>query len=81
MTTRKAGTYISRCVIPANFLNEGRYVIGVNASVFRIKRYFHDEQALSFNVEGIGAPGKQWPEPRLGTVRPLLDWTIEGKQW
>ena len=81
ITTRKAGKYTSRCTIPGNFLNEGRYVVGVNASVFRIKRYFHDEQALSFSVEGSGAPGKQWPEPRLGTVRPLLDWNIEGKEW
>lgn len=81
LTTRKPGMYTSRCTIPANLLNEGRYVVGVNASVFRIKRYFHDEQALSFSVDGSGAPGKQWPEPRLGTVRPLLDWEIEGIEW
>jgi len=32
MGTRPAGRYISRCTIPADFLNEGRFVIGVNAS-------------------------------------------------
>ena len=74
---RPAGHYISRCTIPADFLNEGRYVLGMNASTFRVKRYFHDEHALAFNVEGVGAPGKHWPEPRLGPVRPRLEWRIE----
>jgi len=75
--TRPAGHYTSRCVIPANFLNEGRYFLAVNASVFRIRRYFQDDQAMSFNVDGTGAPGKQWPEPRPGSVRPALTWIIE----
>ena len=74
---RPAGHYVSRCTIPADFLNEGRYVLGMNASTFRVKRYFHDEHALAFNVEGVGAPGKHWPEPRLGPVRPRLEWSIE----
>lgn len=76
-TVRDAGTYISRCKIPADLLNEGRYVIGVNASTFRIRRYFHDEQALSFNVDATAAPGTQWTEPRSGMIRPKLEWEIE----
>ena len=74
---RDAGTYISRCMIPKDLLNEGRYVIGINASTYRVKRYFQDERALVFSVDGIGAPGKQWPEPRMGLIRPRLDWQIE----
>lgn len=76
-STREAGTYVSRCRVPADFLNEGRFVIGVNASTFRIKRFFHDEQALTFNVDGTGAPGSQWSEARTGLIRPKLDWEIE----
>ncbi len=75
--TREMGHYVSRCQIPGDLLNEGRFVIGVNASSFRIKRYFQDEQALTFNVDPSGAPGMQWPEPRLGPVRPRLEWKIE----
>ncbi len=75
--TRPAGHYISHCKIPADFLNEGRFVIGVNASSYRIKRYFQDEQALTFTVDAAGAPGMQWPEPRLGPIRPRLGWKIE----
>lgn len=77
MAVRPAGHYVSRCVIPANLLNEGRYNVGVNASAYRVRRYFQDEQALTFSVDAAGAPGMQWPEPRLGAVRPRLDWQIE----
>jgi lipopolysaccharide transport system ATP-binding protein len=74
---RPAGHYISRCTVPANTLNEGRYVLAVNASSFRIKRYFWDDHSLAFAVDATGAPGKQWPEPRMGPVRPALEWVIE----
>jgi lipopolysaccharide transport system ATP-binding protein len=73
---RPAGHYVSRCVVPANYLNEGRYILAMNASTFRIKRYFQDEHALAFAVDGTGAPGKHWAEPRLGPVRPGLNWEI-----
>jgi lipopolysaccharide transport system ATP-binding protein len=78
-TARPKGVYASRCVIPAHTLNEGRFVLGVNASSYRIKRYFQDDQALSFSVDASGAPGTHWPEPRPGPVRPVLGWEIEQK--
>ena len=76
-TTRIAGHYRSICTLPADLLNEGRYIIGMNASSYRIKRYFQDEQALTFSVDAAGAAGMQWPEPRLGPIRPRLEWKIE----
>jgi lipopolysaccharide transport system ATP-binding protein len=75
--TRQAGEYISRCQIPPNLMNEGRFVLGVNASAYRIRRYFQDDKALTFTVDATGAPGTHWPEKRLGPVRPKLDWKIE----
>ncbi|MFM8322216.1 MAG: ABC transporter ATP-binding protein [Chloroflexota bacterium] len=74
---RPPGRYLSRCTLPADFLNEGRYILGVNASAYRVRRYFQDEGALSFTVDATGAPGMHWPESRLGPVRPRLDWEIE----
>jgi len=74
--TRSAGYYTSRCTLPADLLNEGRYVMGVNASAFRVKRYFQDEQALTFSVDATGAPGMQWTEARRGLIRPRLQWQI-----
>jgi lipopolysaccharide transport system ATP-binding protein len=76
-STRRPGHYISRCQIPGDLLNEGRYILGVNASSFGIKRYFMDENALAFNIDPMGAPGMQWAEPRQGPIRPRLGWVIE----
>jgi lipopolysaccharide transport system ATP-binding protein len=75
--TRPAGRYLSRCQIPEDFFNEGQYVLGINASSYRVKRYFQEEHALTFSIDPMGAPGKQWPEVRMGTIRPRLNWQIE----
>ncbi len=75
--TRKPGHYVSRATLPADIFNEGRYSVGVNASSFGVRRYFMDENALAFNVDISGAPGTQWPEPRVGPIRPRLEWKIE----
>ena len=75
--SRPAGAWVSRCLIPADTFNEGRYAVGVNASSFGVRRYFQDESALAFNVDISGAPGTQWPEPRQGPVRPRLHWDIQ----
>jgi lipopolysaccharide transport system ATP-binding protein len=76
-SARQSGRYFSRCEIPADFFNEGRYYLGINASSFGVKRYFMDENAISFNVDISGAPGTQWAELRQGPIRPRLNWKIE----
>ena len=78
-TARPKGIYTSRCIIPPDILNEGRFLLGVNASSYGIRRYFQDDQALSFSVDASGAPGTHWPETRPGPVRPVLNWEIEQK--
>ncbi len=75
--TRPAGRYLSRCEIPADLLNQGRYSLNVNASAYNVRRYFYEEQTLDFNVDASGAPGMHWVEPRPGAVRPRLHWEIE----
>ncbi len=75
--TRNTGHYLSRAILPPDIFNEGRYSVGVNASSFGVRRYFMDENALAFNVDISGAPGTQWPEPRVGPIRPRLEWKIE----
>jgi len=75
--TRQPGRYISHCQIPADFFNEGQYVLGINASSVGVRRYFQDEHALTFSIDPMGAPGKQWTEVRLGSIRPRLNWKIE----
>jgi lipopolysaccharide transport system ATP-binding protein len=76
-STRPAGHYHSQCMIPPDLMNEGRFVLGVNASIYRIRRLFQDDKALTFTVDATGAAGSQWPEKRLGPIRPKLEWKIE----
>jgi lipopolysaccharide transport system ATP-binding protein len=77
LSTRKAGRYISRCTIPADTFNEGRFVIGINASSYMVRRFFGDERAMNFSINTTGAPGMHWVEIRHGPIRPRLDWRIE----
>ena len=79
-STRQPGYYTSRCTIQGDLLNEGRYIIGVNASSFGVKRYFMDENTLGFTVDPSAAPGMQWAEQRQGPLRPRLQWTIENEK-
>ena len=79
-SVRPAGYYISKCQIPPNLMNEGRFILGLNASVYRIRRYFQEDKALTFTVDATGAPGTHWPEQRLGPVRPHFEWDIEHKE-
>ena len=74
--SRAAGPYISRCKLPENLLNEGRFMVGVNASSFGVRSYFTEEHALTFTLDGTGAIGSQWPELRRGPIRPALEWEI-----
>lgn len=73
---RSAGRMVSRCQIPPSLLNEGRFILGANASAFRIRSYFTEEHALTFTIEGTDAPGSHWPEARSGPFRPALEWEI-----
>jgi lipopolysaccharide transport system ATP-binding protein len=75
-TDRPAGRYVSRCQVPGDLLNSGTFVLGVNASAFRIRSFFTDERALTLTVDPTGAPGSHWAEPRGGPLRPALEWEI-----
>lgn len=75
------GTYISKCIIPANFLNEGSYFVGLAMSSFSAGTsvHFYEKSCLSFNVmdnhEGvITRPDHASPIP--GVVRPYLNWEL-----
>jgi len=79
------GDYVATAWIPANFLNEG--LVTVDAAVCSIdspKLHHHVSvhEAASFHVqdplEGDSSRGTftgQW----RGVVRPLLDWTVDGR--
>lgn len=77
------GVYSAECRIPAYFLNEGAYDVGValtsyfESGSFRVE--FFDKTALTFNVvdpmdDRSNRYGYAGPIP--GVVRPRFDWSV-----
>jgi lipopolysaccharide transport system ATP-binding protein len=74
---RTPGYYVSRCLIPANVLNKGTFMVGISASVSQVQRFFWDQNSVNFTVDETGGVATQWVEDRGGFFRPALDWDIE----
>lgn len=79
------GERIAECHIPANFLNEGAYFVGLALSSFEsgVKIHFYEQNALSFNVKdplegSVSRNGYAGPIP--GVVRPQLKWSVTQAQ-
>lgn len=73
------GRYTSVCHIPANFLNEGAYFVGLGLSSFEqgVTVHFYEASGVSFNVFDpiVDVPTRPgWSGPMPGAVRPLLTW-------
>ena len=80
---RPAGHYVSRAVIPGNFLAEGTIFVGAAIRTLEpMVRRFHAIDAVAFAVvdsmEGDSARVDHAGTLR-GVVRPLLDWETEFK--
>jgi lipopolysaccharide transport system ATP-binding protein len=80
-TRRRAGGVIAACLIPPNFLAEGRHYVDVGASSHGPHvEHFYERDVVSFQVvdrstgEGVrGDWAGEWP----GVIRPMLEWQIE----
>lgn len=70
-----SGTYTATCVIPGNFLNEGRYVISPIVGKVPNRTLILEESALTFDVHDTGAMREEyygnWSGP---VIRPRLPW-------
>ena len=74
---RLAGRYRSRCVLPANFLNEGPYrVTGVLVSD-GLYTHVRADEAVEFTVHETGAMRKEFMGAWLGVVRPRMQWVTK----
>jgi lipopolysaccharide transport system ATP-binding protein len=74
-TPQPVGMYESTCVIPGNFLNEGRYVISAIVGRVPHKTTILEESVLTFDVHDTGAMREEyfgnWSGP---VIRPRLPW-------
>lgn len=80
--THLPGAYRAECQIPANFLNDGLYSVGLALSSFEpsLEVHFYEQGALIFNIRDpldgvLTRAGYRGPVP--GAVRPLFKWTVE----
>jgi lipopolysaccharide transport system ATP-binding protein len=74
---RDPGRYISRCWVPGNLMNEGRYSLTLSADIPFVETFFFEESALTLDVEQMGGGGTRYPERWPGLVCPKLDWDVE----
>jgi lipopolysaccharide transport system ATP-binding protein len=72
-----AGLYRASCVIPGNFLNEGRYHLNVIVLTNVSKTEAFAGEVISFNVHESGGMRKEYGGEWLGVVRPRLAWQTE----
>ena len=74
---RQVGRYVSRCVLPPDFLNSGRFFVTVGSDFPMVQSHFRVDRALSFTVEPIGGVGMHIPDSRQGVLRMRLPWEVE----
>ncbi len=73
-TCREPGTFMIRCKIPANLLNNSHYLLSVHASIPDVRELAQVEGVLAFDVKEIGAVGLSENDRRGGVIRPKLEW-------
>lgn len=80
---RPKGIYTSRVEIPANFLAEGNFHVGVSLTTYEpLNVHFDERDVVAFlitdTIEGNSARG-DYAGQIEGLVRPILDWETEIK--
>jgi lipopolysaccharide transport system ATP-binding protein len=74
---RDPGKYVSRCSVPGNLLNEGRYTLTLSADTPFVKIFFFEENAIALDVERTSGGGTRYPERWPGLVCPELKWDVD----
>jgi lipopolysaccharide transport system ATP-binding protein len=77
MGLRQPGEYVSRCTIPADFLNFGQYYVTVGSDFPMSRVHFAVDQALTFRIEATGGVGGHIADNRQGLLRMRLPWDVE----
>ena len=73
----QTGLYRSVCVLPSDFLNEGRYSINVAIVNEASRVEVFEREVVSFTVHDTGAMRKEYGGEWIGVVRPKLAWQTQ----
>lgn len=80
-TSYPKGLFRAQCVIPGNFLNNGRYVISAIVGEVPNRTILIEESALSFDVHDTGSMGSEFVDNWNGQlIRPKLRWNTKQHQ-
>jgi lipopolysaccharide transport system ATP-binding protein len=77
-----SGEYSAECHIPANFLNDGLYSVGLALTSYEsgVSVHFSEMGAIMFNIrdpiDGV-VTRASYSGPMPGAIRPLLAWTVK----
>ncbi|MFC1848229.1 ABC transporter ATP-binding protein [Chloroflexota bacterium] len=74
---RPKGIYRSRCIIPANLLNNEYYAINVHVQNQRNEWQAHAESVISFLVHDTGNMRAEYSGHWVGVIRPRLTWSTD----
>jgi lipopolysaccharide transport system ATP-binding protein len=74
--TRDPGRHVSRCTVPAGFLNFGQYFVTVGCDFPMQKTHFSLDPALTIRIEPTGGAGAHIPDGRPGILRMQLPWSL-----
>ncbi|MFW6116195.1 MAG: ABC transporter ATP-binding protein [bacterium] len=77
--SRDPGLFISRCEVPGNLLNPGRFAVSVVAGIRGVKKLARLENVLTVDIENTGGAGAHLGAGRRrpGVIRPKLEWQRE----
>jgi len=71
------GVFTYEIIIPANLLNQGTYIINLQAGIPGQKQILKSIKVLSFDVEKITDSGTTYNTVLPGVVAPNIAWNIE----
>ena len=74
---REPGLYVSRCIVPGDFLNYGQYYVTVGCDFPMTQIHFDVDPAVSFTIEQTGGVGGHINDGRKGMLRLRLPWNVE----
>jgi lipopolysaccharide transport system ATP-binding protein len=70
---RRVGTYVSSTRIPRQLLNEGSYLVNLNAGIPGTRNLCHLQNVLQFHVLNESGTGQYLSERRGGCILPRLE--------
>lgn len=75
----RVGRNVLRSRLPAEWLNEGRFTVVLDGSIYKKRWLFNPVEqnriAVSFDLYGRDSASEYWQSRRMGLMAPLISWS------